>query len=89
MIYSFKESIFTEGRGALIRIPFNVWEALDYHGISYGPKAVYPRGGTNPLPPCCIVGNDNRFLLWYQGSFCGVSHVDPKKTISYIEVFTE
>lgn len=66
-----------------------ILEALDYYGISYAPKAVYPRGGTDSLPPCCIVGNDNRFLLWYQGAFCGVADVDPKKTISYIEVFTD
>ena len=62
-------------------------EALDYYGISYAPKAVYPKGSSYQLPECCIVGNDNRFLLWYQGSFCGVADVDPKKTVSYIEVY--
>ena len=29
------------------------------------------------------------FALRYQGSFCGVADVDPKKTVSYIEVFTD
>lgn len=63
-----------------------ILEALDYYGISYASKAVYTRGGSYQLPLCCIVNNDNRFLLWYHGSFCGVADVDPKKTISYIEV---
>lgn len=63
-------------------------EALDYYGISYASKAVYPRGRSYTLPPCCIVNNDNSFLLWYQGSFCGVTEVDPAKTISYLEILT-
>lgn len=62
-------------------------EALDYYGIAYAPKAVYTKGGPCQLPPCCIVNNDNRFILWYKGSFCGVTDVDPKKTISYMEIF--
>ena len=65
-----------------------ILEALDYYGISYASKAVYTKNGSYQLPRCCIVNNDNRFLLWYNGSFCGVTNVDPKKTISYIEVFT-
>ena len=64
-----------------------ILEALDYYGISYAPKAVYPKGGEHQLPQCCILNNDNRFLLWYQGSFCCVSDVDPTKTISYFEIF--
>lgn len=64
-----------------------ILEALDYYGISYASKAVYPKGGSCQLPQCCIVNNDNRFILWYKGSFCGVTDVDPKKTISYIEIF--
>ncbi|MGN0775070.1 MAG: DUF1905 domain-containing protein [Candidatus Ventricola sp.] len=63
-----------------------ILEALDYYGISHTTKAVYPKGSAYPLPQCCIVHNDNSFLLWYKGSFCGVTDVDPKKTISYIEV---
>ena len=39
------------------------------------------------FPMCCIVNNDNSFILWYKGSFYGVTDVDPKKTISYIEIF--
>ena len=64
-----------------------ILEALDYYGISYASKAVYTKGGTYQLPQCCIVYNDNRFILWYKGSFCGVTEVDPKKTTSYIEIF--
>ena len=65
-----------------------ILEALDYYGISYASRAVYTRGNVCPLPECCIVNNDNRFLLWYKGSFCGVQEVDPKNTKSYIEIFT-
>lgn len=64
-----------------------ILEALDYYGISYRPKAVYTKGGAYQFPPCCIVNNDNSFILWYKGSFYGVADVDPKKTISYIEIF--
>ena len=64
-----------------------ILEALDYYGISYASKAVYTKGSPYQLPQSCIVNNDNRFILWYKGSFCGVTDVDPKKTISYIEIF--
>ena len=64
-----------------------ILEALDYYGISYSSKAVYTKGGSYQLPLCCIVNNDNRFIVWYDGSFYGVTDVDPKKTISYIEIF--
>ena len=66
-----------------------ILEALDYYGISYASKAVYTKGNACSLPVCCIVNNDNRFVLWYKGSFCGVQEVDPKNTKSYIEIFTE
>lgn len=66
-----------------------ILEAMDYYGIGYASKAVYTKGDLYQLPPCCIVNNDNRFILWYKDSFCGVSDVDSKKTISYIEVFVE
>ena len=62
-------------------------EALDYYGISYASKAVYTKGVSCQLPLCCIVNNDNSFILWYKGSFYGVTDVDPKKTISYVEIF--
>lgn len=65
-----------------------ILEALDYYGISYASKAVYTRGKPCQLPGCCIVNNDNSFLLWYKDSFCGITGVDPQKTISYIEVFS-
>lgn len=66
-----------------------ILEALDYYGIGYAYKAVYTKGASCQLPMCCIVNNDNKFILWYKDSFCGVSDVDSKKTISYIEVFVE
>lgn len=66
-----------------------ILEALDYYGISYASKAVFTKGGAYQLPPCCIVNNDNGFILWYKGYFCGVPDVDPKKTISYIEIFVD
>ena len=64
-----------------------ILEALDYYGISYAAKTVYPKGSSYQLPLCCIVNNDNSFILWYKGSFYGVTDVDPQKTISYIEIF--
>ena len=64
-----------------------ILEALDYYGISHASKAVYTKGDSCVLPQCCIVNNDNGFILWYKGSFCGATDVDTKKTKSYIEVF--
>ena len=66
-----------------------ILEALDYYGISYASKAVYTKGSACPLPVCCIVNNDNRFVLWYKGSFCGVQEVDSKNTKSYLEIYTD
>ena len=64
-----------------------ILEALDYYGISHATKVVYTKGDSCALPQCCIVNNDNGFILWYKGSFCGATDVDTKKTKSYIEVF--
>ena len=64
-----------------------ILEALYYYGMSYASKAVYTKGVSCQLPLCCIVNNDNSFILWYKGSFYGVTDVDPKKTISYVEIF--
>ena len=66
-----------------------ILEALDYYGISYASKVVYAKGNACPLPVCCIVNNDNRFVLWYKDSFFSEGEVDPKNTKSYIEIFTE
>lgn len=64
-----------------------ILETLDYYGISYASKAVYPKGGPCQFPQCCIVNNDNSVLLQYKGCFCGVAdNIDPKKTVSYIEI---
>lgn len=66
-----------------------ILEALDYYGISYAQKAVYTRGKPYTLPPCCIINNDNGFVLWYKNSYCNVADIDPTKTVCYIEIFTE
>ena len=63
-----------------------ILEALDYYGISYGDKTIYPKGKAAQLPECCIVYNDGRFLLWFNGTFCGAEIVDAAKTISYREI---
>lgn len=66
-----------------------ILEALDYYGISYATKAVYTKGKEITLPLCCILNNNNRFILWYKDSFYGAQEVDPKNTISYIEIYTD
>ena len=63
-----------------------ILEALDYYGISYADKMVYPKGRTAALPKCCIVYNDGRFLLWFNGAFYGAEIVDAAKTVSYREI---
>lgn len=64
-----------------------ILEALDYYGLSYSPKAFYAKGKEYSLPKCCILNNDNGFVLWFDGSFYGVTEVDSKKTVSYLEIF--
>lgn len=76
-------SVMGRGRASWSKI----LETLDYNGISYAGKAVYPRGGSFLLPQCCIVNHHNVFLLWYKGAFWGVQNVDYSKIISYIEIF--
>ena len=49
-------------------------------------KAVYTKGKDYKLPECCILNNDNGFVLWFKGSYYGVKEIDPKKTVSFIEV---
>ena len=63
-----------------------ILEALDYYGISYANKTVYPKGKAAQLPECCIVYNDGRFLLWFNGAFYGAEIVDAAKTVSYREI---
>lgn len=65
-----------------------ILEALDYYGISYAEKAVYPRNGRPPLPHCCIANVDNAFLLWYGGAFQGVREAPQGRMISYLEIIT-
>ncbi|MGN1404728.1 MAG: DUF1905 domain-containing protein [Erysipelotrichaceae bacterium] len=62
-----------------------ILEALDYYGLSYS-KAVYTRAKEYKLPYCCIVNNDNRFILWYKDRYYGFDNVEPDKTVSYIEI---
>ena len=63
-----------------------ILEALDYYGISYADKTVYPKGKADALPKCCIVYNDGRFLLWFDGGFYGAENVDAAKTVGYREI---
>ena len=62
-----------------------ILEALDYYGITHK-KAVYTKGKDYKLPECCILNNDTGFVLWFKGSYYGVKEIDPKKTVSFIEV---
>ena len=63
-----------------------ILEALDYYGITYVQKAVYTKGKDYKLPECCIINNDNGFVLSFKGSYYGVDEIDPKKTVSFIEI---
>ena len=63
-----------------------ILEALDYYGITHEKKAVYTKGKDYKLPECCILNNDNGFVLWFKGSYYGVKEIDAKKTVSFIEV---
>ena len=63
-----------------------ILEALDYYGITYVQKAVYTKGKDYKLPECCIINNDNGFVLSFKGSYYGVKEIDAKKTVSFIEV---
>lgn len=63
-----------------------ILEALDYYGIRYESKAVYTKGKDYKLPECCILNNDNGFVLSFKGSYYGVDEIDPKKTVSFIEI---
>ena len=47
---------------------------------------IYTKGKDYKLPECCILNNDNGFVLWFKGSYYGVNEIDPKKTVSFIEV---
>ena len=62
-----------------------ILETLDYYGITYGKKAVYTKGKEYKLPECCILNNDG-FVLWYKESYYEVRDIDPKKTVSFLEV---
>ena len=63
-----------------------ILEALDYYGITYESKAIYTKGKDYKLPECCILNNDNGFVLSFKGSYYGVKEIDSKKTVSFIEV---
>lgn len=63
-----------------------ILETLDYFGIEYSPKTIYAKGEDCALPPCCILNNDNGFVLFYKGAYYGVRDIDPKKTMNYIEI---
>lgn len=62
-----------------------ILETLDYYGISYG-KAIYPKKEYS-LPKCCILNNDNRFIIWYKDRYYGVKDVDDQRIVNYIEIY--
>ncbi len=64
-------------------------EALDYYGLPHASKAILAKRKGRTLPSCCIALNEKHFVLWYKGSFLGREAVDPKETISFVEIFLE
>ena len=63
-----------------------IMEALDYYGIQYAPKMVYPKGKILCMPKCCIVYIDGGFKLWYKGSYYGSEVTEQSKIVSYLEI---
>lgn len=63
-----------------------ILKCLDYFGIAHDTKAVYPKGKDYTLPACCIVYNNDGFVLWYKGRYYGVDSIDPILTVSRLEV---
>lgn len=63
-----------------------IMETLDYYGIQYAPKMVYPRGKAISMPQCCIAYIDGGFKLWYEGRFYGSEVTKQSKVVSYLEI---
>lgn len=63
-----------------------IMETLDYYGIQYAPKMVYPRGKDICMPRCCIAYIDGGFKLWYEGRYYGSEVAEQPKIVSYLEI---
>lgn len=66
-----------------------IQETLDYYGITYSEKMVYPKGKTNDLPKCCVVYADGEFKLWYDGKYYGSAVAENMRIISYLEIMVQ
>lgn len=63
-----------------------IMEALDYYGITYAGKMVYPKGKKLSMPKCCIVYIDGVFNLWYDGRYYGSEVTDDTQIVSFLEI---
>lgn len=63
-----------------------IMETLDYYGIPYASKMVYPKGKNLCMPKCCIVYMDGEFMLWHEGRYYGSEVSEPSRIISYLEI---
>lgn len=63
-----------------------IMEALDYYGIRYAEKMVYPKGRTICMPACCIAYIDGEFKLWYEGRYYGSASAEASRIVSYLEI---
>ena len=61
-------------------------ETLDYYGICYSEKMVYPKGKDVSFPKCCIVYADVGFKLWYEGRYYGSEAAEQSQIVSYLEI---
>ena len=66
-----------------------IQETLDYYGITYREKMVYPKGKTNDLPKCCIIYADGEFKLWYDGKYYGSAVAEDMRIISCLEIMVQ
>lgn len=64
-------------------------ETLDYYGICYSEKMVYPKGKDVSLPKCCIVYADGGFKLWYEGRYYGSEAAEQSQIVSYLEIVVQ
>lgn len=65
-----------------------IQETLDYYGITYGDKMVYPKGKKCVLPRCCIAYINGVFKLWFDGRYYGSEVTEEDRIVSYLEILT-
>ncbi|MDO4458572.1 MAG: DUF1905 domain-containing protein [Clostridia bacterium] len=66
-----------------------IMETLDYYGISYAPKMIYPKGKTFDMPKCCIAYFDGGFKLWFKGRYYGSNISGQPQITACLEIMTE